>query len=121
MRCFYHGDVEAVALCKSCGHAICHECCADVDRSAACRNRCEADVLALNEIIERSKTAYQKTGGAYTRSGVFLIVLGLVFAGIGAIGFLGDGEPVYFLLIMGFLFAFYGITQIFTGRRFRAK
>ncbi len=121
MRCFYHGDVEAVALCKSCSRALCRECCSDTGKSAACRSRCEEDVLALDEMIERGRSAYQKTSGAYTRSGLFILVLGIAFSIIGILGFRGDGEPVMFLVVMGGLFLIYGVSQLFTALRFRAK
>lgn len=120
MRCFYHGDVEAVAICKSCGHGLCHDCCSEVGTGAACRNRCEGDVGALNEMIERNKTGYQKAAGAYSRSGYFLLILGLIFTGVGASG-LGRGEPVWLLIVMGLVFFLYGLSQFFTARRFRAK
>ena len=28
MKCFYHGDLEAVATCQRCGKGLCHECAA---------------------------------------------------------------------------------------------
>ncbi len=121
MRCFYHGDVEAVALCKACSRAICHECCSAADKSAACRSRCEADVQAIDEMIERNKTAFQKTSGAYTRSGWFSLLVGAVFAGLGFAGLKGDGEPAGFLLVLGAIFLLYGISQFFTARRFRTR
>jgi hypothetical protein len=120
MRCFYHGDADAVAICKSCGHALCHDCCAEVGSSAACRNRCEDDVAALNEMIQRNKTSFQKASGAYLRSGLLLCVLGVAFAVFGAT-MRGDGGPVYFLVVMGGLFFIYGFSQLFTARRFNSK
>jgi len=120
MRCFYHGDADAVAICKSCGHALCHDCCAEVGSSAACRNRCEDDVAALNEMIQRNKTSFQKASGAYLRSGILLVVLGAGFAIFG-FSLRGAGSPSTFLIIMGVLFFIYGVSQMFTARRFNSK
>jgi len=120
MRCFYHGDVEGVAICKSCGRAICHDCCADVATSAACRNRCEPDVEGLNDLVNRNKAVYNRTGGVYIRSGLFILVLGLAFTGIG-VAFHRNGGPDYFFFIMGPLFMLYGVSQFFNARVWRKK
>src|SRR5882672_10409620 len=100
MRCFYHGDVDAVAICKSCGHGLCHDCCAEVGTSSACRNRCEGEVESLNDMSQRNKSAFQKASGVYTRSGIFTTTMGAVFAGIGAVNWsMGDHGP--FLPVLG--------------------
>jgi predicted phage tail protein len=120
MRCFYHGDVDGVAICKSCGRAICHECCADVGTYAACRNRCEPDVQSLGDLIARNKTAYGKTSAQTMRSGLFTLLMGALFMGLSWYLQRGDG-PNYILLSLGALFALYGISQIFAARRWREK
>ena len=53
MRCFYHADREAIGHCKSCGRALCHDCAADLNMALACRNRCEARALAINQLVDR--------------------------------------------------------------------
>ena len=120
MKCFYHGDAEAVAICKSCGRGICHECCAEIGTGAACRNRCEGDVEVINDMIQRNKSSFQKAGSAYTRSGVFLTALGLVFSAVGLYS-VRDGHPQWFLLIMGVAFFIYGLSNFGLARRWRAK
>ena len=58
MRCFYHQDKEGVGSCKSCGKALCAACAIDLGKGLACRGRCEPDVTALIQLIERNiKTA----------------------------------------------------------------
>lgn len=120
MRCFYHGDADAVAICKSCGHALCHDCCAEVGTSAACRSRCEDDVAALNEMIQRNKASYQTASNTYKRSGLLLIALGLVFTIFGSWTHDG-GQPLIFIIILGCLFLIYGLSQLSTARRYRPK
>ena len=68
MRCFYHQDADAVATCKNCGRGLCAGCAVDVGNGLACPSRCEEEVRALNRVIARNKTAYQKTSGAYVFS-----------------------------------------------------
>ena len=38
MRCYYHPDAEAVAMCANCGKATCEACSADVAGRSICRN-----------------------------------------------------------------------------------
>lgn len=107
MKCFYHHGVEAVALCKACQRALCPECAADVHPGTACRNRCEQEVAAINAMMERGKSAYQKTGAAYRRSAFALALTGLVFLAMGIVPFALTGKysslvfalvgPVFFL------------------------
>ena len=120
MRCFYHGDVEAVAVCKSCGRGVCHDCASEVGTGTACRNRCETDVEALNAIIERSKSVYHKTSAIYRRNAYFFILLGLVFVGLSF--FLGaDGQPNLPLLVPTAFFFVAAILQLVNARRFSEK
>jgi hypothetical protein len=54
MRCYYHHDKEAVALCKSCAKALCAECAVDIGKGVACKDRCEEDAKAVTRLIERN-------------------------------------------------------------------
>ncbi len=56
-------------------------------------------------MIERGKSAYQKTGGAYRRNGVVMLIMGIVFFAIGIIPILtGGGYGTLFLAVMGLIF-----------------
>jgi hypothetical protein len=118
MRCFYHGDLDAVAICKSCGHALCHDCCADVGISGACRNRCESDVEALNAIIQRNKSVYQKTSGVYLRNAWLFLGVAAVFAAAGLS--IGRDAIIPTLGIAAF-FILFATTQFVNARRFSGK
>jgi hypothetical protein len=120
MRCFYHGDVDAVAICKSCGRGICHDCSAEVGTSVARRNRCEDEVASLNDLLQRNKSTFQKASAIYTRSGIFLTALGVIFGGLGLLNWInGDRGP--FLPIFGVVFILYGFSQFGAARRYREK
>jgi hypothetical protein len=120
MRCFYHGDVEAVAVCKACGHGICHDCCAEVGNGGACRNRCEGDVAALNKIIERNRTVYSKASALHRRNGWLFIVAGLAFGLV--IFYLGSDEPPNpLLLVLTAFFLVAGVFSLINARRFADK
>lgn len=119
MRCFFHGDIEAVAVCKSCGRAVCHDCSMEVGTVIGCRNRCESDVAALNAIIERSKAVYRDTSSVYWRNAwVFLGIAALALAGAVSIPDTVGKIPC---IIFTFLFFTFGILQIVNARRFSKK
>jgi hypothetical protein len=120
MRCFYHGDVDAVAICKSCYRGICPDCCAEVGPAVGCRNRCESDVAAINDIILRNRTAYKKASSAYFWFGVGFSILGLLTV-LGSLMTLRSEKPEYGGLIPGTIFVFLAGVFFVTARRFRAK
>jgi hypothetical protein len=63
MRCFYHHDKEAVALCRGCGRGVCAECGVDVGRGLACRGRCEDFAREFIASLEHGIEARKKTFG----------------------------------------------------------
>jgi hypothetical protein len=85
VKCYYHDETDAVALCKNCSRGVCRGCAAEVINGTACLNRCETEVRALDEVIQRNKTGYQKASGAYARNAVVYLIMGLVMLGMGAL------------------------------------
>jgi len=120
MKCYNHPEIDAVGLCKSCGRGLCHECVSEVGTSISCKSRCESDVAAINELLQRGRTAYQKASGTFIRSGIFILLLGAVFLIIGVVSSIAS-QPNYFLILMGLLFVSWGISQFFTARRYKQK
>jgi hypothetical protein len=119
MNCFYHVDINAVAICKSCNKGLCLQCAAEIENGIACRNRCEGQVQAINELMQRGKTAYQKTSGSYAQYAIFLALVGLLFIGYG-VWDRKRGAAIYFVpfgLIM-WLAAIFSYT---TSLRFKRK
>jgi len=121
MKCFTHRNTEAVAVCRSCGRALCPDCIADVGLSCACKNRCEATVASFNAMLTRG--APGKIGAAmplgYDRL-IFLLVLGLTFVCFGVHNFGAHGVN-WFFVAFGVLFFIYGISQFYTAKKFRDK
>lgn len=120
MKCYNHPGIDAVAICKSCARGLCHECLTEVGKSTACKNRCEADVTTLNDLVQRGSTAYQKTSSNMSRAAFFILLLGMVFLVIGLLTSVGS-RPNYFCIVMGILFIAWGISQFVSARRFRQK
>lgn len=40
MKCFYHTDRDAVALCRNCYRGLCRDCFADSDEGMVCKDGC---------------------------------------------------------------------------------
>jgi hypothetical protein len=123
MKCYYHPSIDAVANCKSCCRALCRDCIAEVGLSCSCRGRCEPDVATLNELVERGRTAYQKTSATYFRSGIFVTLVGAIFAILGVVTFANSerSEGSYFLLFMGIIFIGWGVSHFVSARKMSQK
>jgi hypothetical protein len=107
MKCFYHPQVDAVALCKNCSKGLCSACAVDVGNGVACKDRCEAEVKALNEAIQRGKSAHRKSGALCVRVAIFAGLAGLVFF---VFGLFAEGALTWFcvsLALVLFLIAFF--------------
>jgi hypothetical protein len=118
MKCFYHPDTDAVALCKSCSRGLCPACSVEVAPGLACRGRCEADVAALNLVIERSKSAYQKTGSAYRRNAIATFICGVIFLGFGLLPVLVSGNyGTVFMVPLGGVFLLWSFFSYRSGKQ----
>jgi hypothetical protein len=123
MKCYSHSEADAVAVCRSCGRALCRGCVTEVGLSCSCKGRCEAVVATLNDLVERGKTAYTKTSNFQRGYGIFVILLGAVFVSLAIYRFyLGDAsEWSYFFLVAGVLFVGMGFSCLVSAKRFRQK
>lgn len=123
MKCFSHRTQEAFAVCKSCGRGLCAECIVEVNLSCACRDRCESDVAAINDLVQRGRSAYHKTSATYLRSGIFTLFLGLIFImlGIGAVAGKPRSPADYFFGLMGVVFVGWAISHFVSARRMKQQ
>ncbi len=121
MKCYYHNESDAVGTCKSCGKGLCPECAADVGNGIACKNHCEKEVLAVNDIIERNKTAYQKIQGAYSRNALIYALMGGLFVLLGLGTFLKNLTFGLILAVMGIIMLVGAVVTYQAGKRFNEK
>jgi len=119
MRCFFHGDVEAVAICKACHRAICHDCCAEVGSSVACRNRCETDVQTLDALQRRGTVSFKVLPRLYFGMGLLFGIFGLFFLCEGLLS-LRSNHADFGGIYMGVFFVFLSAGFILAAQRFRA-
>jgi hypothetical protein len=121
MKCFTHRESDAIAICRSCGRALCPDCIAEVGRSCACKNRCESDVKRLSEMLTQGRPAQVNPARlvGYDRV-IFIMLMGVVFACWGLYYFRGHGPGMFFIGFGGLFFIF-GISQFFAAKKFREQ
>jgi hypothetical protein len=77
LKCFYHHDADAVALCKNCARGLCPQCAAEVLDGLACRGKCEQAAGALAQLVKRNSQISPKASGQYILTGWFYVLLGV--------------------------------------------
>ena len=119
MKCFNHDPADAIAICKNCNKALCRACAVDVGNGMACLNSCEQEVIAVNELVQRNKTAFQRTSYAYQRNALVSLLLALVLAYLGFNAYRENNQTVLIMTagsaIIFFLAAFFNYS---TGKKF---
>ena len=121
MKCFTHRSSDAVAVCRSCGRALCPDCISEVGLSCACKNRCESDVARFHEMLTRDRPgpAIPPNIIGYDRV-IFLMVMGVGFVWFG-LYYIGDHGPKLFFAALGVAFFIFGISQLYMSKKFREK
>jgi hypothetical protein len=121
MNCFYHQTSVAVGTCKSCGKGLCPTCATDLGKGLACANRCEPDVLASIELMDRvvKRAPINEHLITTARSNRYLgatfqVVFGAIFLALALYKFTQGGvdEPVIFFGAMGLSFLVYGLIML---------
>ena len=120
MKCFYDPTQDAVGTCKSCQRGLSFPYLTEMKKGLACKDRCEEDAAALIAHIERnliaSATANQimrRDSGTRYGSGVFLLLMGLVFVFTGY-----SDKHISFLFYMGVGFTVYGAWTLVRAARY---
>src|SRR5437773_6772235 len=118
MRCFYHDNTEAVAICKSCNRGVCRDCAVEFKNGVAGKNRCEAEVEAVNHIIDRNKTSYEKTSSAYSGNAIIYLMFAIV-SGFWGLKQIANQPLVGWLMVaLGLVFLVAALFNYSTSKRF---
>lgn len=118
MQCFIHHGEPAVGVCRSCHKAVCDKCLIDTGKGLACSEECKKDILETDKVIGINKKVYG-VGQDKKRIQPGVVINGCfaaVFLGMAAFIYFTTSKVEYFLLVMGLVFA--GIT-IYVYRRAR--
>lgn len=114
MKCYYHPDKEAAAVCRACGRALCRACTADLDRAVVCRDRCEDDARNRLALLDMNARALQSMRLRSLLSPLFLTALGALFATFGLL----RHQMNSFEILLGSCFLIYGLVSLITTHRF---
>jgi len=80
----------------------------------ACKNRCEGEVLALNVVLEQSKSAFSKTSAVYVTYSIWL-GFGAALLSLGAVLDRKIAVPGALLFLLG------ACLSYSSGRKFKKR
>lgn len=90
MKCFYHHDRDAVAVCYWCNRGLCPTCACEVEDRLACRGRCEPAVeravrawRASDQNVEKSEQANRVMRLANVGVTAVVLILGILVSAFG--------------------------------------
>lgn len=112
MKCFYHRDLDAIGMCKSCHKGVCENCAVEVGQSIACKNQCEEKASVIDAMISKSIVTIDAQKKNRMFMPAFFIVIGLVFVTIELVkkGHFGTST------IMGGVFVLFGVALLVINR-----
>ncbi len=105
MKCYNHPESDGVAICRNCGRALCMNCAVGVSNRMACKDKCENEVKAMNELLTGGRTAVQNARYMSKTNMYSIISASFIGAGIISIIVSGHNEGVILLLIGMIFFA----------------
>ena len=112
MNCFNHRENVAIAVCKTCGRAMCTACAQDLGFAVACNETCAREAAELNEINRRAKRIYG-VGDAPKNFPLGAAIWGsfaILFVGFGTYDLFHDARLYWFPLLFGVLSATISVT-----------
>lgn len=109
MKCFNHRELDAIAVCKHCGRALCSGCVADSSGMSACKGRCEAEVEASRSETQFTRYSLVAMGPMFRLVAFLAYPVGLAGAGVGVyalvMGIGGRVEPTVMAVVSSGLIA----------------
>lgn len=122
MKCFTHEQIDALAVCRSCGRGLCRDCIAEVGLSCSCKGGCEEVVATMNDLVERGRTHYQKISGMLLRLGIIFGMIAVAGLGSAAYLFVIDQSDLgFFSLVPALTLLILSLTTISLAYRLRKK
>jgi hypothetical protein len=108
MKCYYHPQVDAVAICKHCHKGLCPECAVDVGGGVACKtssDNCQAEVKFAVQSYAANKRRYFGLRRYYSQWAFMVSIPGVVFTLYGLANTGGNTQVIApAMLVVGILF-----------------
>ena len=86
----------------------------------ACVGKCEAEVVAVNEMIQRGKKAYDRAASTYSKIALWIALLGLCILTGGVITSSKGGEGGGSILF-GLIFLLGALVYYTSARKYRSR
>ena len=99
MKCFNHRDMDAIAVCRHCGRALCSACVNDVGGIASCKGKCEAEAAATLAEVELRRRNLNLQVPIWNGLARFCYAVGLVMGGFGVYALVFMSERVEVALL----------------------
>lgn len=119
MKCFNHTSIDAVALCKSCGKSICHDCLEEIENGIACKGTCVQRAIEINEMTDKTIKMMPSTENIMKSTGsfagpLFFLASGTIFSVVGL-------KELDFIFYLGVVFLLYGIYNLVVALKRRQE
>jgi hypothetical protein len=126
MKCFNHRELDAIAVCKHSGRALCSGCTGESSGMAACKGRCEAAVDASHAETQLNLQGFRSTMGMFRVMAPLSFTIGLIAVIVGTYALIkeigGREEPTTFVLVgVGLIAAGYVFRHLAREFKLRAE
>lgn len=119
MKCYYHHQKDAVAICKNCNRALCSECAAEVENGIACKGRCEGQVERFNMVMQRNDKSYERVSKTHMSNALLFGLFSVVFIALGILmDHSKDSAGVWFI-ILGLAFVLSSFFSYSNGKKYK--
>ncbi|HEX2952769.1 MAG TPA: hypothetical protein VHR47_02150 [Bacillota bacterium] len=109
MNCYNHNDIPGVAICTSCGKALCKTCVQITGDILACSPECTAKLQNRDEVYslssKRSKLSLATTAFVYFAAGGLFLIFGIYY--------------LFYFIPLGILLTGAGVVFVIAGVRYR--
>ncbi|MFC1826418.1 hypothetical protein ACFLZQ_00595 [Thermodesulfobacteriota bacterium] len=112
MKCYNHPERDSIAICKSCGKAICHECAQESENGIACQQSCRNSLSKKKELYINQAAHLKNLKRMHVLGSFFSIGMGLLFIYFSSQGF---GLVYDFVFLLGVGFTVYGVVAQFVN------
>ncbi len=109
MKCCNHPASDAVAICKTCGRAVCQECMLESENGIACRQSCAVLLSRENETRTKLYAHFKNVKRMTFLGSFFSLGMGILFMYFSSLGF---GIVYDFIFLLGAGFAVYGLVVL---------
>lgn len=126
MKCFNHRELDAIAVCKHCGKALCSGCMTESSGMSACKGRCEAAVDAAHAETQLNLQSYRSMISMFRVMAPLCFTVGIIAASVGTYALIkeigGREKPTTFVLVgLGLISAGYLFRRVARDLKLRTE